>query len=166
VGDGQTLGKLDNALRKAVLDVMVPWVAVMAIAVLLVPSTVAIPALVMLTKEGFADTHVTDEVMSFVLPSLYLPTAEYCCVAFKPSETLAGEIVIELNARGRVIVAVLEVTDPRVAVIETGLLLGASTVAIPALVMLTAVGLLETQLTVAVMSFVVPSLYVPVAVYC
>ena len=81
-------------------------------------------------------------------------------------ETLAGEIVIELNARGRVIVAVLDVTDPRVAVIETGLLLGASTVATPALVMLTAVGLLEFQLTVAVMSFVVPSLYVPVAVYC
>jgi hypothetical protein len=153
-----------RTVTSEVLDVMDPWVAVIETGVLLAPTTVARPAAVMLTAAELPECQVTEDVMLPVVPSLYVPTAEYWRVAFKANVTAAGEIVIELNVF-TVTSEVLEVMEPRVAVIGTGVLLAPRTVTRPPLVMLTAAGLPERQVTEDVMLLVLPSLYVPVAEY-
>ena len=70
VGFGHTCGKVDKALRNAVFEVMDPCVAVIPMAVVLVPSTVATPVAEMLTSDGFPDTQVTAFVIEAVVPLL------------------------------------------------------------------------------------------------
>jgi hypothetical protein len=147
------------------LDVMVPEVAVMPIAVVLVPRTVANPAEVIPTSDGFAEVQVTPEVKVCVLPLLYVPTAAYCCWAPSPTLMLAGVTAIEVSVAADTALA-FEIIPPTAAVIEVAALLLTSSVASPALVMLTVAGLDEPQVTEEVMFAVVPLLYVPTAEYC
>jgi hypothetical protein len=70
VGLGHTTGRVASALTYAIFEVTVPELAVMAIAVVLVPSTLARPAAVILTSDGFAEVQVAVEVKVCVLPLL------------------------------------------------------------------------------------------------
>jgi hypothetical protein len=70
VGEGQAIGSVESALRYAMLEVTVPRLAVIPIAVVLVPRTAARPATLILTSDGFAEVQVTDDVMVCVLALL------------------------------------------------------------------------------------------------
>jgi hypothetical protein len=144
-------------VTRETLEVREPTVPVIRTGVLLAPKAVAIPLPLMLTAAEFPECHVTKFMMFCVLPSLYVPTAEYWPVAFKAKVTAAGEIVIPVNV-GTKITEELEVTEFSVALIETGVLLAPTTVARPPLVKLTAAGFAECHATELLRSFVVPLL--------
>jgi hypothetical protein len=81
--------------------------------------------------------------------------------------TVAGERLIELSTGGGVIEATADVTAPNFALILMAFCPVATTVAKPELLMVTFAVLEEVHVVIVeVMFVVVPSLYVPVAVYC
>jgi hypothetical protein len=85
-----------------------------------------------------------------------VPVATYCCVPLRASATLAGVMVIAVSAPETVTVLAGEVIPPSAAVIEIALVLLVRTVAKPALLIPTAVGLEDFQVTEEVMLAVVP----------
>ena len=123
VGDGQTMGKVESALSQAggeVIKVLAALVslAVMATATLFALITCASPPEVMVAVVGVPDVHVTWLVMTWVLLSLYVPVAVYCCVALSPNETPAGVTAMEVRI-GAVTVRVVEPEAvPEVAVMS------------------------------------------------
>jgi hypothetical protein len=99
---------------------------------------------------------------------VYVPKAVNCCFVPSATEALDGDTAIETSAAG-VTVRVLEpVTDDDVAVITVCPVptLVARPLVTDALLTVATAVLLEFQVTVAVMSCVVPSVYTPVAVNC
>jgi hypothetical protein len=83
------------------------------------------------------------------------------------SVTVAGERLMELSTGGGVIEAAADVIAPNFALMLMAFCPVAMTVARPELLMLTFAVLEEVHVVIAdVMFAVVPSLYVPVAVYC
>jgi hypothetical protein len=137
--------------------VTVPEVAVIAIAVVLVPRTLAKPAAVILTSEEFDEFQVTVEVRVCVVPLLYVPIAAYCCWAPSPTLMLAGVSAIEVRVAADTALT-FEVTAPDTAVIEVAVALLTRSVASPELVIPTVAGAPETQVTEEVRLAVVPLL--------
>jgi hypothetical protein len=93
------------------------------------------------------------------VPSVYVPKAVNCCFVPSATEALDGDTAIETSAAG-VTVRVLEpVTDDDVAVITVCPVptLVARPLVTDALLTVATAVLLEFQVTVAVMSCVVPS---------
>jgi hypothetical protein len=138
-------------------DVTVPDVAVIPIAVVLVPRTLAKPAAVILTSDGFDEVHVTVAVRVCVPPLLYVPIAAYCCWAPSPTLMLGGVIARDVSVAAETALA-FEVIAPDTAVIEIAVALLARSVANPELVMLTVAGAPEIQVTEGVRLASVPLL--------
>jgi len=160
VGDGQPIGRLASALSQAggeVMRVLTEFVAlaVMGMAEVLVPSTVASPLELIPTSVVFPDVQVTWLVIFAVLLSLYVPVAVYCCLSLRPSETLAGVTAME-SRMGAVTVRVVEPTTvPEVA--EMVVVPIVKVDAKPPAVIVAKAGVLEAHVTAAVRFCVDPS---------
>ena len=129
-----------------------------------VPSTwpVARPAGVTETAATLPERQTTLVVMSGVLPSVYVPSAVYCCVRPAALLTAAGVIWIDTSsALVTVNVAVFDLMAPSEAVMFDAP--SALAVAKPAPLMLTLATSLEDQSTARVMSRLGPLEYVPMA---
>jgi hypothetical protein len=130
------------------------------------PTPVARPEAVMLATDGLDEAQVAVEVRTFVLPSLYVPVAVNCWVFPAAIDGFAGVTAMETSVTEvAVTVSVVEpTTPPEVAVML--LVPAATAVARPDVPMVATEDVTEAQLAVAVRSFVVLSLYVPVALNC
>jgi hypothetical protein len=145
----------------AVLLVTLPEVAVMF--ELPTPRPVATPAALIEATAPFSEFHVAEFVRSCVLLSVYVPVAVKACVKPLAIEGLTGATAMETSA-GAVTVkeAVLLVMLPEVAVMFE--LPTPRPVPTPAALIEATAPLSEFQVTVFVMSAVLLSVYVPVAV--
>lgn len=106
---------------KFVVPLIVPDVAVMvtepvsaAVAIPLVPD-----ALLIVATALFVDDHVTAEVISWVVLSVYIPVAVNCCVVPFALTGLVGVMLIDDSVAGVTVKPVVPLIDPRVAVIVT-----------------------------------------------
>ena len=117
-----------------------------------------------MAKPGFDELQVTWLLMSRVLPSLNKPTAVSVVEVPCASMTLPCLIVIETKLPVFTVICVFPLTPPEVAVIVAFPDLRA--VAAPLTVIEATVFGDVLQVTVLVMSWVVPSENVPVAVNC
>ena len=147
---------------RVVLPEILPEVAVM----FTVPTlrAVARPLPVTVTTEGLDEAQVTCVVISWLVPSEYLPMATNCCPNPAGTLGLAGVTAIEDRVRGVVVRSVLPTTLPEAAVMFT--VPAARAVARPLPVTVTTERLDEAQVTCVVISWLVPSEYTPTAVNC
>jgi hypothetical protein len=127
------------------------------------------PPLLTVARLALEELHVTVEVKSFELPSLYFPVAVSCCVAPMPSEVMDGVMVIELKVGAGGTTASIDNFREfemalSVAVIVTLPLF--MPVTRPPLLTVARFALEELHVAVEVKSFELPSLYFPVAVSC
>ena len=125
-------------------------------------------ALLMVAMDLFADFQVTWVVRSWLEPSEKLPVAVYCTGAPTAIVAVPGVIVMDMRVAAVTVSVVVFVTDPSAAVIvvEPTVIAVASPLE-PAVLLIVATALFdEVHTTDAVMSWVVPSLNVPVAVNC
>jgi len=110
------------------------------------------------------DDHVTDPVTFCAVPLLKLPVAVYCNVPPVKMDAFAGVTTTDTNT-GAVTVATVEpLMEPEVARIV--LVPGATPRASPVAEIVATAVLVEDQVAVSVRSWVLPSLYVPVAMNC
>jgi len=125
--------------------------------------TVARPLLLTVATDGFDELQVTCVVISWAVPSEYVPVAVSCGVNPTLTVGLAGVTVMEerIAAAATVRVAFPEIV-PEVAVMVAV----PAEMAIARLLLLTTAtdGFAELQVTSVVTSKLVPSEYVPVAV--
>jgi hypothetical protein len=77
------------------------------------------PFKLMLATAGLEDTQVTDEVMFWELPSVYVPVAVYCTVVFCATEAVAGVTAIETRLGGLTVREPIPVRPEALAVITT-----------------------------------------------
>jgi hypothetical protein len=147
------------------VSVAVPEIVPNVAEIVVVPGATATanPAGLMAATVGADDAQVTVEVMFWVVPSAYLPVAVNCCWATGASVTVGGVTAIETSGFATVSV-VLPTTAPEAAVML--LVPTATAVARPDVLMVATEEVTVIQLALAVRFFVVPSLYVPVAVNC
>jgi len=108
--------------------------------------------------------HVTLVVMFNVLPSVYVPVAVKGNVVPRANELLAGVTAIDTSTGTPTVNVAVAETDPSLAVIVA--VPSLTPLASPPAAIVAIVGNEELQLTVPVRFCVLPSLYVPVAVYC
>src|ERR1700727_1929797 len=113
---------------------------------------------------GALDAHATVAVMFCMLPSLYVPVAENCCVVPATIEGFVGAIAIDCNVAAVTVRTVEPEIDDDVAVIVE--LPTPAPTASPDELIVAVVGVPEVQITLDVKFCVVPSLNVPVAVNC
>lgn len=141
-----------------------PRVAEMVVGPAVTPVTTPLASIV---ATAVADeTHVTSAVKSRLLPSVYLPVAVNCCVVFTGIDDAAGETLIELKLTAATVTSRLANPwiVPDFAVIVTVPLI--TPVAIPFELMLAIAESEELQTTEPVMSLLLPSENLPVAVNC
>jgi hypothetical protein len=142
-----------------------PDVAVMR--VVPTPALVAKPfvsRLLIVATAGDAELHCTVVVIFWVLPSVKVPVAVNCCCAPRAMLGKAGVTDTEARTAGVTVTLVEPVIPERLAV--TRLLPTATLVANPLLFTVTIVARCVVQAAVLVISSVLPSLKVPVAVIC
>src|SRR5437016_160169 len=126
-------------------------------------SALAKPVLLMLTMLVADELHTTLEVMSFVLPSLKVPVAMNCWLL--PTMTVAAGGVTAMDTRVGVTVRLAAPpSESNVAVILDWP--AATPVANPRPLIVAMLFAEEFQITLDVMFFLRPSLYVPIAVNC
>ena len=118
----------------------------------------------MVAKAVLEEVQAACPVKFLVLPSLKVPTAENCCVVFAAICAGSGVTASDAKFDAFTVNEVLPLTAPAVALIVT--LPSFSPVASPLTVMEAIVFPVEAQITVPVMSCVVASENVPVAVNC
>jgi len=135
------------------------WIAVFPSA-----TPVANPPLVIVATPVFVELHVAVLVRFCVLPSLYVPVAVYCCVAPTSIEKFAGVTAIDTNTAGVTVNPVVPVIAPETAWIVV--FPTPAPVAKPLLLIVATPVLVELHTTDPVILAVLPSLYIPVAVYC
>ena len=125
--------------------------------------TVARPLLLTVATDGFDELQVTCVVISWAVPSEYVPVAVSCGVNPTLTVGLAGVTVMEerIAAAATVRVAFPEIV-PEVAVMVA--VPAAMAIARPLLSTTATNGFAELQVTSVVTSKLVPSEYVPVAV--
>jgi hypothetical protein len=140
-----------------------PKAAVMVV----VPRFLAVttPLTVMLAIVGAEELHVTDPVMSWVVPSENVPVAVNCCNWPREIEELAGEMEIEVAVALDTLSVVPDDAVPVVAVIlELPAATPMAKPAAPFTLMATAVGFEDVQFIEAVTFCTLPSVIVPMAV--
>jgi hypothetical protein len=134
-------------------------------AIVVIPGemTVARPLLLTVATDGFDELQVTRVVISWVVPSEYVPVAVNCRVNPTCTVGLAGVTVMEerIAAAATVRVAFPEIV-PEVAVMVA--VPAEMAIARPLLLTTATDGFAELQVTSVVTSKLVPSEYVPVAV--
>jgi len=118
----------------------------------------------MLMTVGAEEVQPAAEVRSCVLLSEYVPVAVYCWVEPGEIEMLLGVTAIETGAEAVTFSDVELFREPNVAVIT--LVPCATAVAKPLLLMVATVAAEDAQVTVLVRFWVLPSVYLPVAVNC
>ncbi len=99
-----------------------------------------------------------------MLPSLKVPMAESCSLSPAAMDELGGLTASDTSTAGVTVNIVAPLTDPEVAVMFVLPLV--ALVAAPAALMLATTEFDDVQPTVLVMSRLLPSLYLPVAVNC
>ncbi len=129
-----------------------------------IATAVAKPVVETEAKAGAEEFHVAVFVRSCVLPSLKLPVAVICWVAPTGIEAFEGVIVMDTNVGCVTVNNVEPLTDPDVAAMVDDPT--AAPLARPEPEIVAAVMFVDDHATVVVRFFVLPSLYVPVAVNC
>jgi hypothetical protein len=126
------------------------------------PTAVAKPRPDIVATEGFVEVHVTVLVRFWLLASLKVPVAVNDCVAPRMIELFAGVTSIDTSVGGSIAVRRVEpLTWPELAWIVV--LPTPTLVARPALVIVATEEFVELHITELVRFWVLPSLYVPVA---
>ena len=143
--------------------VKVPIVAVIAVGPALIPLAKPFPTPIVATVVS-EDVHVACPVRFLVLPSLNVPTAVNCCVVLRAIEGLTGFTTNDARLAAFTVREVLPLIAPEVAEIVT--VPSLRPVVKPLTVMDAMLLLVDAHVTVPVMSWVVASLNVPVAVNC
>ena len=133
---------------------MLPEVAVMVVCP--APWVVAKPELLIVATPVLDEDQIALDVMFCVLPSLKVPVAVNCWVALWVTVGLAGVTVIDCRAAVFTLSSVEPFTLPRAALMVVWP--APLVVAKPAALIVATVVRDEVQVTVAVMSWVVPSL--------
>jgi hypothetical protein len=118
----------------------------------------------MVATAGVSDDHATDPVRFCVLPSLNVPVAVNCCVAFLASVGFAGVTAIDLNVAPATVRVIEPTTLPDVAVMSV--LPADFAVTIPLPLIVATLGLCEFHATLAEISGADPSEKCPTAVNC
>jgi hypothetical protein len=147
---------------RVVLPEIVPEVAVMAAAP--AETAVARPLLLTVAANVFNELQATDMVISWVVPSETVPVAVNCWVDPTEMIGLAGVTAMEDRVEEVTVRVVLPEIVPKVAVMAA--VPAETAVARPLLLMVATDVLEEFQLTCVVISWVVPSENVPLAVNC
>jgi hypothetical protein len=130
-----------------------------------VATVVAFPPLVIVSTLEFEEVQVTFPVTSFVVPSEYVPAALNCF--FSPSAIVAlpGITLIELRRElPTASVVVLEIAAELALIVELPGTRALASPGVPETLMVATAGLDEVQVTVAVISRVLPSENLPLAV--
>ncbi len=146
---------------------MLPKVAVIVVLPTL-KSAVARPLLSMVAIDVSDELQVTWVVISLVVPSVYVPVALNCIADNRFMVGLAGVIVIKIRGTGVTVSTVLP-EIPRVLVMEVAVMVivpAETPAASPLLLIVATVGSDEVQATWVVISKLVLSEYVPVALNC
>ena len=118
-GRGRTVAVIDGGPGAVTVRVVenVNGLSEAVIAVIPALAAEAEPFALTVATPGPEDAHVTDEVMSRVLPSEYLPATVNCCVAPDGTKGFCG-LTVAVSKTGPATVSVVEaVTLPEVAVI-------------------------------------------------
>jgi hypothetical protein len=136
------------------------------------PELVASPllptALLMIATAASEELHVTVDVRSCVLPSVYVPVAVNCCVVPRAIVGICGLIAIDTSTAGFTTNVALELIEPElipIVVVPVPSVLASPAVPLVLLIVAT-VATVELQWPLCVRSCVVPSVNVPVAVNC
>jgi len=151
-------------------ELIVPVVAV--IVAVPSPALVASPllptALLMTATSAFDDAHVTTVVRFCVLPSVYVPVAVYCCVVPSAIVGFCGLIAIDTSAAGVTTSVAVALTVPElIPIVVVPVSSELASPAVPTVLLIVATfPAVELQCPDCVRSCVLPSVYVPVAVYC
>lgn len=95
---------------------------------------VPLPVVEMVATAGVSDDHITELVRFCVLPSVNVPVAVNCCVAFLASVGFAGVTAIDFNVAAATVRVMEPTTLPEVAVMSV--LPADFAVAIPLLLMM------------------------------
>ena len=154
--------RVPEATVRVVFPEIVPEVAVM-IAEPTVTAVVRPPVLTVATAV-FDEVQVTEMVISWVVPSENVPVAVNCWVAPTDRLGLDGVTAMDDRVAEFTVTVVLPEIVPEVAVMVVTPVVRA--VARPLLLTVAIVVSEELQVTCVVISWVVPSAYVPVAVNC
>ena len=154
--------KVAGVTVKVVLPMILPEVAAM---VTVPAATPAIrPGLFSLATNIFDVCQITCEVISWLVPSEYIPVAINCWLSPTGMLGLAGATVMEDKVADLTVRIVLPETVPDVAVMVAAP--AATAVARPVLLTVATDVFEKFQVTCVVISRLVPSEYVPVAVNC
>jgi hypothetical protein len=134
----------------------------------LVASPGVTPVVLIVAVVGVSELHCTVLVRFCVLPSVYVPVATNCCVVPSAIDGVPGVTTIDTSAAAVTVTVVDPMIEPDVAVMLAvpSPTLVASPVVAPVVLIVAVMGVSEVHCTVAVMSCVLPSVYVPVAVNC
>ena len=147
-----------------------PYAAVMVVAPVLLPvARPSVPAALLIGPTLVSlDVHVASNVRSWVVVSVYVPVAVNCCVVPLAIEGVGGVTWIETSVADVTVSWVVPAKPPNAAEIVT--VPAAAPLAkpsVPTALLMVAMALSdELQVAEAVRSWVVVSLYVPVAVNC
>jgi hypothetical protein len=125
---------------------------------------VAMPDALMVAMPAEEELHVTEDVMSCVVPSLIEPVAVNCCLVPSGIDGLAGATVMETTVAAVIVRSVEPAIEPEVAVILAEPI--AAAVAMPDALIVARLAEDELHETDDVRSCFVPSLIEPVAVNC
>jgi hypothetical protein len=125
---------------------------------------VAMPDALMVAMPAEEELHVTEDVMSCVVPSLIVPVAVNCCLTPSGIDGLAGATAMETTTAAVIVRSVEPAIEPEAAVILAEPI--AALVAMPDALMVAKLAEDELHVTDDVRSCLVPSLIEPVAVNC
>ena len=154
--------------RVVAVTVMVVFLEILPEAAMMVAvpaaTAVASPLLSMVATEVLDEVQVTSVVISWVVPSEYVPEAVNCLVFPSGTLGLAGVRDIEDRVAGVTVMLVFFAILPEVAVMVA--VPAARAVASPPVLTVATEVLDEAQVTRVVISWVVPSEYAPEAVNC
>jgi len=152
---------------KVVLPEMIPKEAVMVV-LPIKRFAVARPLLSIVAIDVSDEVQLTCVVISWLVPSEYVPVALNCMTDSRDMNRLAGVTVIKIRGTGVTVkVALPEI--PGVLVMEVAVMVvvpAEAAVARPVLLTVATDGLDEVQVTCVVISKLVVSEYVPVALNC
>ena len=154
--------KVAGVTVRVVLPEILPEVAVMVAAP--TAPAVARPVLLTVATDVLEEAQVTCGVMSWLVPSEYVPEAANCLVFPAGTIGLAGVTDMEDRVAGVTVRVVFPEILPEVAVMAVVPV--APAVAKPLLLTVATDVLEEAQVTCVVMSWLVPSEYVPEAANC
>ena len=157
----------DNVTAAVTVRVAVPWILPEVALMVEVPVALAVarPLLLAIVAVVVLDElQVTCVVMSRVVPSEYVPEAVNCWVAPTALLAVAGVTAIEFRVVAVTVRVAVPDIPPKAAVMVV--VPAATAVAMPLLLIVATPVLDEFQVTCAVISRLVPSEYVQVAVSC